>query len=82
MSPWVTRGALIILAIAFVPVVVNGTALFVEKVIHAGSEALAGVFGSLSGSSETRVRALLKLSLYFVLITLIVKALLGKQDPK
>lgn len=75
MHPWAVRIIVIILAIAFVPIIVGGVADLVAGSVNTLGEGIGGFFDSLSESSNARVESLLKLALYIVFITILIRVL-------
>jgi len=78
MKPWMIRLIVIILAIAFVPLIVSGVSALVVDAIHGVSHGINSLFAPLSKTGEPRLEGLIRLCLYLITITLLVRFLLGR----
>ena len=77
MNPWVWRILIIFLAVALVPLIVNATAELVTSAIDLASQSIHSLLRPLSRSGDARLEGIIKLSLYVVSITFLVKLFLG-----
>jgi len=77
MNPWVWRIMIMILAIAFIPVVVSGTAALVTSVIQGIGHSIHSLLRPLSMSGDARLEGAIRLCLYLVAITLICRFIVG-----
>ena len=77
MNPWLIRLIIIILAVAFVPLVVEGTAKLVVQSINSFTKAIHDLLVPFSQTGEARLQGLIRLCLYLISITFLVKFLLG-----
>ncbi|MDY6989623.1 MAG: hypothetical protein SWQ30_16370 [Thermodesulfobacteriota bacterium] len=72
------RLIVIILAIAFVPLIVSGVSALVVDAIHGVSHGINGLFAPLCKTGEPRLEGLIRLCLYLITVTLLVRFLLGR----
>ena len=79
MNPWILRIIIIILAIAFIPIIVTGTASLISGGIHSASEGIHSLFRPLSMSGDARLEGVIRLCLYLISITLLVRFLFGRK---
>ena len=79
MNPWILRLIVIILAVAFVPILVSGTASLVTSAIHSVGDGVFSLFEPFSRSGNARLEGIVKLCLYLVVITLIARFLFGRR---
>jgi hypothetical protein len=77
MNPWVWRIIIIVLAIAFVPMIVAGTAALITAGIHEAGQNIHSIFEVLFKPGDARLEVLIRLCLYLIVITLLFKALTG-----
>ena len=80
MNPWILRLIIIILAVAFVPIIVSGTASLITSAIHSVGGGIFSLFEPFSRSGDARLEGIIKLCLYLVAITLIARFLFGRRD--
>jgi hypothetical protein len=80
MKDWIWRIVLILLALAIVPPIINGTAAIVISGIAAISKTVHSFIGTVSGSGDARVESLIKLCLYLISITILIKFLFKRKD--
>jgi hypothetical protein len=78
MKPWMIRLIVIILAIALVPLIVSGVSALIVDAIHGISHGINSLFAPLSKTGEPRLEGLIRLCLYLITITLLVRFLLGR----
>jgi len=79
MNPWIWRIVIIILAVAFIPIIVNGTASLVTSGINEVSQSIHALLRPFSMRGRARMEGIIRLSLYFVAITLLVRFLFGRN---
>lgn len=75
MKPWIWRSIIIILAIAFVPMIVAGVASLVTAGIHVVGQNVHSLLRPLSMSGDARLEGIIRLCLYLVAITLLARVL-------
>jgi len=75
LNPWIWRAIIILLAVAFVPLIVSAVASLVTQGIHSVTESVQYALKPLSQSGEPRLQGIIKLCLYLITTTLLVKAL-------
>ena len=80
MNPWIWRIIIIILAIAFVPIIVSGTASLITSGIQEFGESIHAIFRPLSMRGEAKLKGIIELCLYLVSITFIIKFLFGGRS--
>jgi hypothetical protein len=76
---WTHRIILIILALAFLPIIVHLVTLFSMLAINAGTQGIQNLFHPLSMSGQARLEGTIKLCLYLIAITLLAKLLIGPR---
>ena len=79
MNPWVWRLVFIILAIAFLPIIVSGTATLVTKAVEGAGETINSLMRPLSMRGDARLEGLIRLCLYLISITLLIRFLFGRR---
>jgi len=77
MNPWVWRIIIIVVAVAFVPLIVSGTAALITKGIYGVSQGIHTMLEPLSGSGDARLEGVIRLCLYLIVITLLARFLFG-----
>ena len=77
MNPLIWRIIIIILAVAFVPMIVAGTASLIASGIQGVTVAVGNLFKPFSLTGQARLEGLIRLCLYLVIITIIFRVLLG-----
>ena len=75
MSPWMWRVIAAILAIAFLPLVVSGTASLVTSAIHGVAAGFQDLLRPFSMSGEARLEGIIRLCLFLIAITFLVQVL-------
>jgi len=80
MNPWVWRLIIILLAIAFVPLIVGWTADLISYGIMSASEGFRDLLRPLSSSGDARLEGVIRLCLYLIAITLLFQFLFGKRQ--
>ena len=78
MNPWILRIIIIILAIAFVPLLVGGIASLVAGGIYSIERSVHSIVGLLSLSGEERLEGMIRICLYLIVVTFLVKVLMRK----
>ena len=76
-NPWIWRIIIVLLAVALVPPIVAGTAGLIMHGIDIASQGIHSLFEPLHASGEAKVRGILELCLYLVVITVLFRVLLG-----
>jgi hypothetical protein len=79
MNPWLWRIIIIILAIAFVPIIVSGTASLITSGIHEVGESIHSILRPLSMKGEARLKGIIELCLYLVSITILIRFFFGNK---
>ena len=79
MNPWVWRLVVIILAVAFLPIIVSGTATMVTKAVEGVGETINSLIRPLSMRGDARLEGLIRLCLYLISITLLIRFLFGRR---
>ena len=79
MNPWIWRIIITILAIAFIPLIVTGTAALVTSGIHSIGESVHALLRPLSMSGDARLDGVIRLCLYLIAITLLARILFGRR---
>jgi hypothetical protein len=82
MNPWIPRIIVTILAIAFLPLVVNGVATLIANGIDAVNHGINGLLAPLGMSGHARVHGVMKICLYIVSITLLIRFLFDNWNRK
>ena len=77
MNPWIWRIVIVILAVAFIPIIVNGTASLVTSGINEVSQNIHSLLRPFSMRGEARMEGIIRLSLYVIAVTLLVRFLFG-----
>ena len=80
MNPWIWRIVIVILAVAFIPIIVNGTASLVTGGINEVSQSIHSLLRPFSMRGGARMEGIIRLSLYVVAITLLVRFLFGRRN--
>ena len=75
MKPGIWRIIVIILAIAFVPMIFSGVASLVTAGVHGVSHNIDSMLRPLSMSGDDKLEGLIRLCLYLVAITLLARFL-------
>ena len=79
MNPWVIRLIVIILAIAFLPLMVNGIATLVTEAINAAVHGIQNLLSPFSMSGHRKVEGVIRLCLYLVGVTMLVRFLMRRR---
>jgi len=79
-NPWVWRIIIVLLAVAFVPPIVAGTAGLIMDGIHIVSQGIHSLFEPLTASGEAKLEGILTLCLYLIAIMFLFRFLLGGRD--
>ena len=82
MNPWIWRLIILILAIAFIPMIVSGTASLVSSGTHSVAESIHSLLRPLSMSGDARLEGLIRLCFYLISITLLINFLFGRGGKK
>ena len=77
MNPWIWRVIIIILAVAFIPLIVNGTASLVTIGINEVSQGIHSVLRPFSMRGGAKMEGIIRLCLYIISITLLIRFLFG-----
>ena len=80
MNPWIWRIVIIILAIALIPIIVNGTASLVTSGINEVSQSIHCLLRPFSMRGGARMEGIIRLCLYVIAITLLVRFLFGRKQ--
>jgi hypothetical protein len=79
MNPWILRTIVIILAIAFLPIIVSGAASLITSGIHCVGESIHSILRPLSMRGEAKLKGIIELCLYLVSITILIRFLFGNN---
>ena len=79
MNPWIWQLIIIILAIAFVPLIISGTAVLITSVIHSAGETIHSLIRPFSMSGDARLEGVIRLCLYLIAITFLARLLFGNR---
>lgn len=79
MRPWLWKVILVILAFAFLPLVVAGTASLVSSAIYGVAGTFQGLLSPFSMSGGARLEGIIRLCLFLISITFLVQVLFGKK---
>jgi hypothetical protein len=82
MNPWIWRIIIIILSVAFVPLIVSWTVSLVTSAIHSASEGVHSLFRPLSQHGDAKLEGVIRLCLYLIAITLLARFVFSKKEPK
>ena len=80
MNPWIWRIIIIILAIAFVPIIISGTASLITSGIHEVGESIHSILRPLLMRGEAKLKGIIELCLYFISITILIRFLFGNRN--
>ena len=75
MNPWIQRAIVVILSVAFVPLIVTGISALTMRGVKAVSQGVESLIGPLSMTGDPRMQGLIELCLYLVAIVYIGKFL-------
>jgi hypothetical protein len=78
MNPWILRLIIIVAAIALVPVIISGASSLVTSGIYSVGESVNSLLRPLSLSGEARLQGIIKICLYLIAVTFLVKVLMRK----
>jgi hypothetical protein len=78
MNPWIWRIVIIILAVAFVPIIVSGTASLIGSAIHSVSDGVNNLFRPFSQSGNAKLEGIIQLCLYLISIGLLARLIIRK----
>jgi hypothetical protein len=79
MNSWTTRIIIIVLAIAFLPILINLVSQLAVQGINAATQGIKGLFDPFSMSGDAKLGGIIKLCLYLIAITFLVKYFLRKN---
>lgn len=79
MNPWITRIIVIILAIVFLPMLINAVTQLTMEGINGAVQTFKTLTGSLSLAGEGRSEGAIKLCLYLIAGTLLIRYLFGRR---
>ena len=79
---WTHRIIIIILALALLPILVHFVTLFSMQAIHAATQGIQNLFQPLAMTGDARLEGIIKLCLYLIGITLLVKFLIGPRGQR
>jgi hypothetical protein len=79
MNPWIWRVIIIILAVAFIPIIVNGTASLVTSGMNEVSQSIHSVLRPFSMRGGERMEGIIRLCLYIISITLVIRFLFDSK---
>ena len=81
MNPWGWRIAAVALALALVPLVINGTSWLIMSGVNSVTHGTKSFFDSIfTLGDERRMEALIKLAVGIVVVTLIARGISGRRD--
>lgn len=76
MNPWIPRIIIVVLAMAVMPLVVNGVAHLTTQAVEAVGRGVQGLLAPLSAHGSGGIEGVIKLCLYLIAGTMLVKFLL------
>ena len=79
MNPWMLRIIIIILAFAFVPLLVSAVASLVTSGIYSIGESVNSLLRPLSQGGEARLEGVIRICLYLIFITLLIRFVFGRK---
>lgn len=79
MNPWIWRIIIIILAVAFIPIIISGTASLISSGIHGVGQSIHSLLRPLSQPGDARLEGIIRLCLYLISITLLARFLFGRR---
>jgi len=79
MNSWMTKTIIIVLAIAFLPILINLVSLLAVEGINAAIQGIKGLFDPFSMRGDAKLGGIIKLCLYLIAITFLVKFFLRKN---
>ena len=80
MNPWIWRIVIVILAIAFIPLIVNGTASLITIGINEVSQNIQSLLRPFSMRGGARMEGIIRLCLYVIAITLLARFLFERRQ--
>ena len=75
MNPWIPRIIIVVLAMAVLPLVVNGVAHLTTQAVEAVGRGVQGLLAPLSDHGSDRIEGVIKLCLYLVAVVFLAKFL-------
>ncbi len=75
MNPWIPRIVIVVLAVAVLPLVVNGVAHLTTQAVEAVGRGVQGLLAPLSAQGSGRIEGVIKLCLYLVAVVFLAKFL-------
>ena len=79
MNQWVIRAIVVVLAIAFLPLVVNGVAHFATEAVNSAGTGIKNLLAPLRYSGSAKVEGVIRLCLYLIAVVLIIRFLSGRR---
>jgi len=79
MNSWITRIIIIILAIAFLPIIINLASILTVQAINSTIQGIKGLFDPFSMSGDAKLGGVIGLCLYLIAITFLIRFLFGMQ---
>lgn len=79
MNPWIPRLILLGLAAIFLPALINGITHLTADAVDALSRGVQDMLSPLSRTGRSRTEGVIKLCLYLIAATLVVKYLLRRR---
>jgi hypothetical protein len=79
MNSWTGRIIMVILAIAFIPLLASVVSQLVVQAVNAGIQGITSLFDPFSMSGDARLGGVIKLCLYLVAGTFLLKYLLRRN---
>lgn len=79
MNPWIWRIIIIILAVAFVPIIVSGISMLITNAIHSVGDGVTNLFRPFSQSGNAKLEGIIQLCLYLISIGLLARFIIPKK---
>ena len=82
MNPWIIRIIVILLAVAFLPVIVSGTANLISGAIQSTGQVIQGLFAPFSMRGDAKLEGVIRLCLYLIAIMLLGRVIFTNWNKK
>lgn len=79
INPWVWKGIIIILVLAFAPILISGVANLIGSVVHMASREVYEVTRFVGMRGTARAQGAVTLCLYLVVLVVVLKVLIGDR---
>ena len=82
MNPWIPRIIVIILAVAFLPLLVSVVAHLIAEGVNSVGAGIQGLLAPFSMSGQARLEGAIRLCLYLVAALLLIKYVITARGSK